>query len=396
MTILTEDDNLKDIYLDYAATTPLRKEVLDVMMPYFTERFGNPSSAYLLGQENKRVLKEARETVARAINAEDTEIYFTSGGTESDTWAITGIYKSYREKGNHIITSSIEHSAILNTCKALEKEGFEVTYLPVDSKGLISMEDLKSAVKPTTILISIMFANNEIGTIQPVKEIGAFAKTKDIIFHTDAVQAFGQVNIDVEEMNIDLLTISGHKIYGPKGIGALFIKNGIKITPLIYGGSQERGRRGGIENVPAIVGFKKAVQLIMQNYEKNTEKLVQLREYLIHTVFNSIQGVTLNGDREKRLPSNVHFSFEDILNETLLIRLNAEHIFVSAGSACTSGSTQISHVLKAIGLNNNAAKSTIRVSLGYENTKEQIDVFVEKLTQMVNELRRIRSSFRKE
>ncbi len=395
MTILIED-NIKDIYLDHAATTPLRQDVLDAMLPYFTEHFGNPSSAYRMGQESKAVLKEARDTIAKAINAEDWEIYFTSGGTESDTWALTGVSKSYRDKGNHIITSSIEHSAVLNTCKALEKEGFEITYLPVDSKGLIHVDDLKSAAKPSTILISIMFANNEIGTIQPIKEIGEFAKKNGIIFHTDAVQAFGQVNINVQEMNIDLLTLSGHKICGPKGIGALFIKKGIKIMPLIYGGSQERGRRGGTENVPGIVGLKKAVEMMMQDYEKNIEKLIEMREYLIHSIFNEIQGAVLNGHREKRLPSNVHLSFKGILNETLLIRLNAENIFVSAGSACTSGSTQNSHVLEAIGLDNDTAKSTIRVTLGCENTKEQMDVFVEKLVQTINELRRIRSSFGKE
>lgn len=396
MTILTKKNNIKDIYLDHASTTPLRQEVFDAMYPYFTDHFGNPSSSYRIGDENKRAIRKSREIIARSIHARENEIYFTSGGTESDTWAITGICKSYREKGNHIITSSIEHSAILNTCKNLEKEGYEVTYLPVDKYGFVQINEIKKSIRPNTILMSIMFANNEIGTIQPIKDIGQLAKENNILFHTDAVQAYGQINIDVQEMNIDLLTLSSHKIYGPKGIGTLFIKEGVIIAPLVFGGSQERGRRPGTENLPGIIGFAKAVELMQQEWEENVNRLKELRDYLIECILTEIEGAQLNGHREKRLPGNANFSFRDILNETLLIRLNDVNIFVSTGSACTSGSLKVSHVLKAIGLDDEMAQGSIRISLGNSNTKEQVNYFVGQLKGIIKQLRYIRASFRRE
>jgi cysteine desulfurase len=377
----------KKIYFDHAATTPTKKEVLDVMLPYFTENFGNPSSIYEFASGNKMAIEEAREQVAKVINADEKEIFFTSGGTEADNWAIIGIAESYKQKGNHIITTTIEHHAVLHTCEYLEKQGYEVTYLKVDSDGLIDLEELKAAIKETTILITTMFANNEIGTIQPIKEIGAIAKEKGVIFHTDAVQAVGHVEIDVKAMNIDLLSISSHKLYGPKGIGALYVKKGVKLKAFIHGGAQEKRRRGGTENVPAIVGFGKAMALTLSNMEEESKRQRELRDYLIAEVLKKVPYCKLNGHKEKRLPNNVNFSFEFIEGESLLIMLDMKNICGSSGSACTSGSLDPSHVLLAIGLPHEIAHGSLRITLGESNTKEEVDYLVTELQSIVTRLR---------
>lgn len=375
------------VYLDHAATTPTRKEVVEAMLPYYTEAYGNPSSIYSFASEGKEVIEEAREKVAQAIGALDREIFFTSGGTEADNWAIRGIAESYKAKGNHIITTTIEHHAVLHTCEYLEKNGYEVTYLEVDDDGLINLEDLKGAIKDTTILISIMFANNEVGTIQPVKEIGAIAKEAGVLFHTDAVQAVGHIPVDVNDLNIDLLTLSGHKLYGPKGIGALYVRKGVRLRAFIHGGAQEKKRRGGTENVPGIVGFGVAVEKAMATMEAESARQKELRDYLIKEISEKVPYCKLNGHRTKRLPNNVNFSFEFIEGESLLIMLDMKGIYASSGSACTSGSLDPSHVLLALGLPHEIAHGSLRVSLGEHNTKEQLDHLVENLKTIVARLR---------
>lgn len=377
----------KYIYMDNAATTPVKKEVLEEMIPYFTEKYGNPSSVYSLGSISKRAVEDSREKVAKAINADKREIFFTGGGSEADNWAIKGIAFANKHKGNHIITTKIEHHAILHTCEYLQKNGFEVTYLDVDEYGMINLEQLKNAITDKTILISIMFANNEIGTIQPIKEIGEIAKENKIYFHTDAVQAMGHIKIDVKEMNIDLLSMSAHKFYGPKGIGALYIKQGVKLDSLISGGAQERNRRAGTENVPAIVGMGKAIELAYENLDEHNERLIFLRDSLIEKIQANISYVRLNGHPTKRLPGNVNMCFRFIEGESLLLSLDMEGIAGSSGSACTSGSLDPSHVLLAIGLPHEIAHGSLRLSLGDFNTEEEIDYVVEKLVKIVDRLR---------
>lgn len=375
------------IYMDNSATTPVKEEVLDEMIPYFTENYGNPSSIYSLGSKSKNAVESARDKVAKVLGAKSNEIFFTGGGSESDNWAIKGTAFANKNKGNHIITTKIEHHGVLHTCEYLERKGFKVTYLDVDEYGMIDINDLKNSITDETILITIMFANNEIGTIQPIKEIGEIAKEKGIYFHTDAVQAVGHVKIDVNELNIDLLSLSAHKFYGPKGIGALYIRRGVKLDSLIEGGAQERNRRAGTENVPGIVGLGKAIELAYENIDENNEKLITLRERLIKKVFDSIDYVRLNGHPIKRLPGNVSFCFKFIEGESLLLSLDMEGIAGSSGSACTSGSLDPSHVLLAIGLPHEIAHGSLRLSLGDFNTKEEVDYVAEKLTEIVQRLR---------
>ena len=378
----------KVIYLDHAATTATRPEVVEAMLPYFTENYGNPSSVYDLGAKNKSAVTTARETIAKALGTDTPNIYFTAGGSEADNWAIVATAEAYKNKGNHIITSKIEHHAVLHTCEYLEKErGFEVTYVDVDENGKVKLDELKKAIRPTTILITIMFANNEIGTIQPVKEIGAIAKEHGILFHTDAVQAFGQVPINVDEMNIDMLSASGHKLNGPKGIGFLYIRKGVKIRSFIHGGAQERKRRAGTENVPGIVGLGKAVEIAVNTMEERTKKEMELRDYLIDRVLSEVPYTRLNGDRYDRLPNNANFSFQFIEGESLLIMLDMAGICGSSGSACTSGSLDPSHVLLSIGLPHEIAHGSLRLSLGDENTKEEMDYVIEKIKGIVDRLR---------
>lgn len=377
----------KKIYLDHAATTPARKDVVEAMLPYFTEHFGNPSSIYSFAGENKEAIEDAREKVAKAIGATEREVFFTSGGTESDNWAIRGIAENYKAKGNHIITTTMEHHAVLHTCEYLEKNGYEVTYLEVDEYGMVDPEALRAAIKDTTILITIMFANNEIGTIQPIAEIGAIAKEAGVIFHTDAVQAVGHVPIDVNEMNIDLLSLSGHKLYGPKGIGALYVKKGTKLRAFIHGGAQEKKRRGGTENVPAIVGLGVAVETAVATLEEESARQSELRDYLIEQIKENVPHCKLNGHPTKRLPNNVNYSFEFIEGESLLIMLDMKGIYASSGSACTSGSLDPSHVLLAIGLPHEIAHGSLRVTLGESSTKEDLDYLVESLQAIVARLR---------
>lgn len=375
------------IYMDNAATTRVKQEVLDEMLPYFTENYGNPSSIYTLGSKSKNAIEIARERVAKAINADPKEIYFTAGGSEADNWAIKGVAFANRNKGNHIITSKIEHHAVLHTCEYLEKQGFKVTYLDVDEYGVVDLDQLKNSITEDTILITIMFANNEIGTIQPIKEIGQIAKEHGIYFHTDAVQAVGHVKIDVDELNIDLLSMAAHKFYGPKGVGALYVRKGVKIDPLIAGGGQERNRRAGTENVPGIVGMGKAIELAYEHLEENNERLIKLRDRLIKKVFENIDHVRLNGHPTKRLPGNANFCFEYIEGESMLLSLDMEGIAASSGSACTSGSLDPSHVLLAIGLPHELAHGSLRLTLGDFNTEEEVDYVVEKLTEIVARLR---------
>lgn len=377
------------IYMDNSATTPLKKEVLDEMMPYLTENYGNPSSVYSLGSKAKVAVEKAREQVAHAIGADKKEVFFTSGGSEADNWAIRGIAYKYKDKGNHIITSKIEHHAVLHTYQYLEKQGFQVTYLDVDEDGLIDLSDLKNAITDKTILISIMFANNEIGTIQPIKEIGKIAKEKNVYFHTDAVQAIGSIEIDVNDLNVDLLSLSAHKFYGPKGVGALYVKRGIKLDSIISGGGQERGKRAGTENVSGLVGLGKAIELATENIEENNQKLIKLRDRLIEKIESNIDHVRLNGHRTKRLPGNVNVCFEYIEGESLLLSLDMVGVAGSSGSACTSGSLDPSHVLLAIGLPHGIAHGSLRLSLGLFNTEEEIDYVVEKLVEIVDRLRKM-------
>lgn len=377
----------KIIYLDNAATTAMKKEVLESMEPYFLENYGNPSSVYRFAAKSKKAIDESRRTIAEFIGAKDNEIYFTAGGSESDNWALKAVAFANKEKGNHIITTKIEHHAILHTCEYLEKQGFEVTYLDVDEYGLVDIEKLKSAIKDTTILISVMYANNEIGTIQPIEEIGKIARENNIIFHTDAVQAFGHVPINVIQQNIDILSASGHKINGPKGIGIMYLSNKVKIGAFIHGGSQERGRRAGTENVPGIVGLAKAVELAKESLICNSEYETSLRDYLIDRILAEVPYSRLNGHRTKRLPNNANFCFRFIEGESMLILLDQQNICASSGSACTSGSLDPSHVLLAIGLPHEIAHGSLRITLSEDNTKEQIDYLVENIKKNVERLR---------
>ena len=377
----------KLIYLDNAATTQVYPEVLEAMTPYFTEHYGNPSSIYSFAGESKRAVDAARSTMAEFLNAKTEEIYFTGGGSESDNWALKATAEAYANKGKHIITSKIEHHAILHTCEWLEKHGFEVTYLDVDENGLIDPKALEAAIRPDTILISIMFANNEIGTIEPVAEIGKIAKEHGVLFHTDAVQAFGHVPIDVQAMNIDMLSASGHKINGPKGIGLMYIRKGIKIGSFIHGGAQERHRRAGTHNVPGIVGFAKAVELAGHDMDKRIKYETELRDYYISRVEKEIPYAKLNGDRVKRLPNNTNFCFRFIEGESMLILLDQKGICASSGSACTSGSLDPSHVLLAIGLPHEIAHGSLRATLSEKTTKEDIDFTVDELKKIIERLR---------
>lgn len=377
----------KLIYFDNAATTPVRKEVLDTILPYFNEHYGNASSVYSIARESKKAIDKAREQVANALGAEPAEIFFTAGGSESDNWALKGIAESMSSKGKHIITSVIEHHAILHTCEYLESKGFEVTYLPVDEYGKVRIEDLKAAIRPDTILISIMFANNEIGTIEPIAEIGKIAKEKGIYFHTDAVQAVGHVKIDVKEMNIDMLSLSGHKLGAPKGIGALYIRKGVKLKSFIHGGAQERGRRAGTENVPGIVGLGKAIEIAVNEMDEVTPKLIKMRDKLITELNSKISHTKLNGHPVDRLPGNVNLSFEFIEGESMLLFLDMNGICASSGSACTSGSLDPSHVLLSIGLPHEKAHGSLRLTLGHMNTEEEVDYIIEKLPPIVQRLR---------
>ena len=375
------------IYLDKAATTKTRPEVVEAMLPYFTEYYGNPSSVYEFSNESKKAINRSRETIAEAIGAKTNEIYFTAGGTESDNWALAATAEAYQAKGNHIITSKIEHHAVLHTCEYLEKRGFEVTYLDVDENGVIKLDELKKAIRPTTILISIMFANNEIGTIEPVKEIGEIAKEHGIIFHTDAVQAFGHVPINVDEYHIDMMSASGHKLNGPKGIGFLYIRTGIKTRSFMHGGAQERKRRGGTENVPGIVGFGKAVEIAVNTMEERTKRESELRDYLMNRVMAEVPYVRINGHRTSRLSNNVNFAFQVIEGESLLIMLDMDGICGSSGSACTSGSLDPSHVLLAIGLPHEIAHGSLRLTLNADNTMEEMDYVAESIKKIVEKLR---------
>lgn len=377
----------KRIYMDYAATTPIDEKVFDAMLPFMKEQFGNPSSVYFHGREAKKAVERARENIARILKANANEVYFTGGGSESDNWAVKGIAYANKHKGKHIITSSIEHHAVLHTCQYLEKKGYDITYLPVDENGLISINDLKKAIRKDTILISIMFANNEIGTVQPIKEIGEIAKENGVYFHTDAVQALGNVSIDVKEMNIDLLSISSHKIYGPKGIGALYIRKGTLIDNLIHGGAQERRKRAGTENTAGIVGFGKAAEIMEVDFEKHVKHLTELRDYLINGIVEKIEHIKLNGHDKKRLPGNVNFSFQFIEGEALLLNLDIAEIEGSSGSACTSGSLDPSHVLLAIGLSHEIAHGSLRLTIGRYTTKEDVDYVLSKLPGIVKRLR---------
>lgn len=375
------------IYLDNAATTRTAAEVVEAMLPYFTESYGNPSSIYSLGSQSKKAMNQSKRTIADAIGAKMEEIYFTAGGTEADNWALKAAAEAYAQKGHHIITSKIEHHAVLHTCEYLEKNGYEITYLPVDEYGRIRLEDLKAAIRPDTILISIMFANNEIGTIQPVAEIGAAAHEHGILFHTDAVQAFGQLPINVDELHIDMLSASGHKCNGPKGIGFLYIRTGVKIRSFIHGGAQERSRRAGTENVPAIAGFGAAVERSLKIMEEKTRKEIMLRDYLTAKIEAEIPYCRLNGHREYRLPNNVNFSFRFIEGESLLIMLDMKGICASSGSACTSGSLDPSHVLLALGMPHEEAHGSLRMTLSEENTVEEMDFVVENIRGIVERLR---------
>lgn len=378
---------MKNIYFDNAATTKLDDEVLKEMLPYLKDNYGNPSSIYKLGREARKAIEDSREKIVKVLNCKANEIYFTAGGSESDNTAIKGIAKANKKRGNHIITSKIEHPAVLETCKQLEKEGFEITYISVDEKGIVDLEELKKSIKPTTILITIMFANNEIGTIQPIEEIGKIAKGNNIYFHTDSVQAVGSIKIDVQKLNIDSLSLSGHKFYGPKGVGALYVKTGVPFEKFISGGHQERNKRAGTENVAGIVGIGKAIELAYENLDEYNKKIKELRDYYVKQVEEKIPYIKINGDMEKRLPGNSNISFRFIEGEGLLLNLDLKGICASSGSACTSGSLDPSHVLLAIGLPHEIAHGSLRVSIGKYNTKEEIDHLIENLMEIVTRLR---------
>lgn len=375
------------VYLDNAATTKTSPSVLEAMLPYFSENYGNASSIYSIGAKSKEAITAARETIAATLGAQPNEIYFTAGGTESDNWAIKAAAEAYGAKGHHIITSKIEHHAVLHTCQYLEKHGFEVSYIDVDENGILKLDQLEKAIRPDTILISVMFANNEIGTVQPIREIGQLARKHGILFHTDAVQAYGQLPISVDELNIDMLSSSGHKICGPKGIGFLYIRRGVKIRSFLHGGAQERKRRAGTENIPGIVGYAKAAEEAVATMEERTAREIRLRDYLIERILKEIPYTRLNGHRTSRLPNNANFSFQFIEGESLLIMLDMEGICASSGSACTSGSLDPSHVLLAIGLPHEIAHGSLRLTLGAETTKDEIDYVVEKTKAIVERLR---------
>jgi len=374
-------------YMDHSATSPVNPEVLKEMLPYFTESFGNASTLYALGREARTAMENARKQVASLIGAQPNEIYFTSGGTESDNIAIKGTTSKLKNKGNHIITSDIEHPAVEETCKYLEKNGYQVTYLPVGEEGIVKVSDVEAAITPETILITVMHANNEIGTIQPIKEIGALAREKGIYFHTDAVQSVGKIPVNVEDMNVDLLSISAHKLYGPKGIGALYIRKGVRIDPLLHGGGHERGMRPGTENIPGIVGLGKACQIAEENLEKNMEYVSSLRDRLIQGVLGKIEQSYLNGHPTKRLPNNANFRFSSIEGESLVLQLDAKGINASTGSACSSKKLEPSHVLMAIGLKEVDAHGSLRISLGTENTLQDIDYTIDAIDEVVERLR---------
>lgn len=379
----------KIIYLDNAATTKTAPEAVEAMLPYFTDNYGNASSIYGLGAESKEAITNAREVIAKSLNADPSEIYFTAGGSESDNWALVAAAEAYANKGKHIITSKIEHHAVLHTCQYLEKRGYEVTYIDVDENGVLKLDDLKKAIRPDTILISIMFANNEIGTIQPIKEIGEIARENGILFHTDAVQAYAHVPIDVDELHIDMLSASGHKLNGPKGIGFLYIRKGVKIRSFIHGGGQERGRRAGTENVPGIVGLGVAAKRAFAGLDERMKKETKLRDHLISRFEKEIPYCRLNGDRTRRLPNNVNFSFQYIEGESMLIMLDMKGICASSGSACTSGSLDPSHVLLAIGLPHEIAHGSLRLTLSDENTLEEMDYVVDSVREIVDRLRQM-------
>ena len=375
------------IYLDNAATTKTAPEVVEAMLPYFTENYGNPSAIYGIGASNKEAIQAARAQIAQVLGAKDNEIYFTAGGSESDNWALKAACEAYEDKGKHIITTKIEHHAILHTCEYLEKRGYEVSYIDVDEDGTVKLDELEAAIRPDTILISVMFANNEIGTIQPIREIGEIARRHGILFHTDAVQAFGQVPINVDELHIDMLSSSAHKLHGPKGIGFLYIRKGVKIRSFIHGGAQERKRRAGTENVPGIIGYGKAAAMAAENMEEKAAGEAALRDYLIDRVMAEIPFTKLNGHRTNRLPNNANFSFRFIEGESMLIMLDDKGICGSSGSACTSGSLDPSHVLLAIGLPHEIAHGSLRLTLSEETTKDDIDYTVDNLKQIVEKLR---------
>lgn len=379
----------KQIYLDNSATTIIREEVAKVMIENLEKAYGNPSSIYKIARENKAILEENRLKVAKAINCDKDELFFTGGGSESNNWALKSIVETYKSKGNHIITTEIEHHAILHVCEYLEKNGCEVTYLKVDNDGNISLDELKKAIKPETILISIMFANNEIGTINPVKEIGQIARDNKILFHTDAVQAIGHTKVDVKDMNIDMLSMSAHKFYGPKGVGALYVRKGIKMIPLIHGGAQERGRRAGTENIISIIGMGKAIELAILEIDSEMERIKKLRDNLIDGILNNIPYSRLNGTRENRLVGNCNISFKFIEGESILLLLDMNEICASSGSACTSGSLDPSHVLLAIGLPHEEAHGSLRLSLGLYNTQEDVDFLLEKLPPIIEKMRKM-------
>lgn len=378
---------MNEIYVDHNATTYVKKEVLEEMLPYFTDKFGNASSQYSVGREAKKALDIARKKVAKAINAETNEIYFTASGSEADNLALKGIARANKEKKNHVITSKIEHPAILNTCKALEKEGYKVTYLNVDKKGFVKLDELRNSITEDTFLLSIMMANNEIGTVQKIEEIAKIAKFKGVLFHTDAVQAIGNIEIDVKKLGIDALSMSAHKFYGPKGVGSLYVRKGIDFEPVIYGGHQEKSKRAGTENVAAIVGMGKAIELSKINLEEYNEKLLKLREYTIKRILSEIPNVCINGDLEERLAGNVSVSIKGVEAQSLLLMLDMKGICASSGSACTSGMFNTSHVLKAIELDESYAKGTLRISYGEKNTLDEAKVIVDTLKESVEELR---------
>lgn len=376
------------IYMDYSATSYVKDEVFNEMAPYFKDKFGNASSIHAMGREARKAVDAAREKCAKAIGAKQTsEIFFTSGGTESDNMAIRGVCAAYADKGKHIITSTLEHHAVLHTFEEMAKQGFEVTYVPADEKGILDMDAFKKAIRPDTIFVSIMFANNEIGTIQPINEIGDICREKGIVFHTDAVQAMGNVSIDVDKLNVDMMSISGHKIYAPKGIGLLYVRKGIKFNPITTGGSHERGKRPGTENVPGIVALGKAMELANDNLDAHVSRMIEMRDKLIDGIFENVPHVRLNGDRDKRLCTNVNISFEYVEGESLLLNLDLKGICASSGSACTSGSLDPSHVLLGIGLDHQTAHGSIRFSLGDGNTMEDIDYVIEVLPGILENLR---------
>lgn len=382
---------MRQVYLDYSATTPVKEDVMKAMIPYFTEMFGNPSSLYTIGATSKEAIEKARVQVAKLINAQDKEIFFTATGTEADNWSVFGIADALKNKGNHIITTKIEHHAMLHSCDYLEKHGYDVTYLDVESDGRVNPETLKAAITDKTILISIMFVNNEVGTIQPIKELAAIAKEHGIVFHTDAVQALGNVHIDVKDLGIDLMSMSAHKIYGPKGVGALYIRKGVKLSNFMHGGAQESKRRAGTENLPGIVGFGKAAELAYENLDEHIKKISELRNYFVDQVMSKIENVTLNGSKEFRHPGNANLTFEFIEGEAMLLYLDMKGIAVSTGSACSSASLVPSHVLSALGIPVERIHGSLRFTVGDPTTKEDIDYVVEQLVEVVNKLRNISS-----